>query len=65
MKQLKVHKNIGDPKRGSDCFDAIEQQLNALERFSTPAEIDVLLVQIRAQLRLLQRKIDHGGSQPL
>ena len=65
MKQLKVDEKLGDPKRGSDCFDAIEQQLHALERFSTPAEIDVLLVQIRAQLRLLQRKIDHRGSEPL
>jgi hypothetical protein len=65
MKQRKVHENLGDLKKKSDCFDAIEQQLHSLERFSTPAEIDVLLVQIRAQLRSLQRKIDHGESQPL
>ncbi len=54
-----------DQKTRLDCFAAIEQQLHALERFSTPAEIDAVLIQIRAQLRLLQRKLDHGGGQPI
>jgi hypothetical protein len=66
MARKPSNEGLGDDlKTRSDCFAAIEQQLHALERFSTPAEIDAVLVQIRAQLRLLHRKLDQGGSRTL